>query len=79
GERFLEAELHRLEGELRRVVGDPAGADPVARTPEACFRTALEIARRQGARELERRAAASLEALGMGAWHSGLGERPALC
>ncbi len=60
GERFYEAELHRLEGELRRAGRDAvAPADP-ARPPEACFRTALEIARRQGARALERRAAASL-------------------
>ncbi|MGH7415041.1 MAG: hypothetical protein ACREKJ_12660, partial [Candidatus Rokuibacteriota bacterium] len=65
GERFFEAELHRLEGELHRVVGYPAEAGASVRTPQECFRTALEIARRQGTRELERRAAASLEALGV--------------
>jgi len=61
GERFYEAELHRLEGELRWLAR-AAGAATAGRTPTACFRTALEIARRQGARSLERRAATSLAA-----------------
>jgi DNA-binding winged helix-turn-helix (wHTH) protein/predicted ATPase len=60
GERFLEAELHRLEGEAGRAIG--RGGAPGARAPQECFLTALEIARRQGARGLERRAAASLAA-----------------
>jgi hypothetical protein len=42
GERFYEAELHRLEDELRRnahaSTTDLAGT---ARTPEVCFETAL--------------------------------------
>lgn len=65
GERFYEAELHRLEGELRRGVGGARDRDAAApaRTPEACFLAALDVARRQGARTLERRAAASLAAL----------------
>jgi DNA-binding winged helix-turn-helix (wHTH) protein/tetratricopeptide (TPR) repeat protein len=60
GERFLEAELLRLEGEIRGVVGPTT--EPGARAPRDCFLAALDVARRQGARELERRAAASLEA-----------------
>jgi predicted ATPase len=59
GEGFNEAELHRLRGEflLRR---EAAGACPEA---EACFRRALDIARRQQARSLELRAAMSLTRL----------------
>jgi predicted ATPase len=53
GERFLEAEAHRLRGE---IVTDPA-------TAEACFRRALDIARQQGSRSLELRAAVSLTRL----------------
>ena len=64
GERFYEAELHRLEGELRRAGhATRAETSAAARTPEACFAAALEVARRQSARTLERRAAASLAAL----------------
>ena len=64
GERFYEAELHRLEGELRRGGhGADAETSAAARTPEACFTAALAIARRQSARALERRAAASLATL----------------
>ena len=54
GERNYEAELRRLEGELRLKQEEPA--DEV----ESCFRRALDIARRQGARSLELRAAMSL-------------------
>jgi predicted ATPase len=53
GERFLEAEAHRLRGE---IVGDPAAA-------EACFHQALTVARSQQARSLELRAAVSLTRL----------------
>ena len=49
GERFYEAELYRLKAEVLRVIG----TEPT-RTQE-CFRTALSISRRQGARALERR------------------------
>jgi predicted ATPase len=57
-ERFYEAELHRLKGELLLV---SAPADPTA--AERCFRIALEIARRQKAKSLELRAAMSLARL----------------
>ena len=58
GELVWEAELLRLEGELR-LAGSPedlAGA-------RDCFRLAIEIARRQGARSWELRAALSLARL----------------
>ena len=57
-ERFYEAELHRLRGELllRR---NPADVSPC----EACFRTAIAIARNQQAMSLELRAATSLARL----------------
>ena len=54
GERFYEAELHRLRGELRRAAGG-AEADVVA-----CFEQALAVAGHQGARALALRAATSL-------------------
>jgi predicted ATPase len=58
GERFYEAELHRLTGELllARAVANQVEA-------EACFRQALDIARRQSAKSLELRAAMSLSRL----------------
>lgn len=52
GDRHIEAELQRLEGEALLGLGEPAAAD-------ACFRAALATARQQGARALELRAAAS--------------------
>ena len=51
---YLEAELHRLQGEALRALGRGAQAGE-------CFRRALEVARQQGAYAFERRA---LEALG---------------
>jgi DNA-binding NtrC family response regulator/predicted ATPase len=58
-ERWWEAELHRLRGMFL-----VAGAAETDKAPpveaEACFQTALEIARRQGARSVELRAAVSL-------------------
>jgi DNA-binding SARP family transcriptional activator/predicted ATPase len=58
GERVWEAELNRLEGELR-LASDP---DDVAHAME-CFRRAIEIARRQAARSWELRATSSLARL----------------
>lgn len=55
-ERFYEAELYRIDGELRRASGDPAGA-------AERFAAALATARRQGAPSLELRAALSLARL----------------
>jgi DNA-binding SARP family transcriptional activator/predicted ATPase len=58
GERVWEAELDRLEGELR-LAADP---DDVAEATE-CFHRAIEIARGQAARSWELRAASSLARL----------------
>jgi predicted ATPase len=60
GERGWDAEIHRLRGELtgRLPYPDPAKA-------EDSFRTALAIAREQGTRGYELRAATSLARL----WH----------
>jgi hypothetical protein len=54
-ERVLEAELHRLKGLALTAVGNATGA-------QACFQTALAVARAQHARPFERRAAAALTA-----------------
>jgi predicted ATPase len=54
GMRFAEAELCRLRGELLRLQGEE---EPEI---EACFLQALAVARQQGARSLELRAALSL-------------------
>jgi DNA-binding winged helix-turn-helix (wHTH) protein/tetratricopeptide (TPR) repeat protein len=56
GERFWEAEIHRLRGELLRL-------DPRLGSAESSFEKALEVARNQGARSLELRAAMSLARL----------------
>jgi predicted ATPase len=53
GERNYEAEVYRLQGELR--LGSSA-----VRHGETCLHQALETARRQGAKALELRAAVSL-------------------
>ena len=57
-ERYWEAELYRLKGELllQQAVPDQPQA-------EACFRQALDVARRQQAKSLELRAAMSLARL----------------
>jgi DNA-binding winged helix-turn-helix (wHTH) protein/predicted ATPase len=56
GERFYSAELHRLKGELLASASD--GCHPAA---TEAFRTAIELAKQQGATALERRAKASLQ------------------
>ncbi len=61
GECWWEAELHRLEGEILLARAEVGGCDgDHGDRAEACFRNALEIARRQQARSLELRAALSL-------------------
>ena len=69
GERYWEAELYRLEGEvLLAAAGDGDRA-------EACYRRALEVAGRQRATSLEFRAALSPSRLGSSAdAHQPLGE-----
>jgi DNA-binding winged helix-turn-helix (wHTH) protein len=56
GERFWEAEIHRLRGELIRFDGDDQAA-------EKSFRKSLGVSRRQGALSLELRGAMSLARL----------------
>jgi predicted ATPase len=58
GERWFEAELLRLRGEVRLVSG--IAEDEAV---EVCFQNAIEIAREQGARWWELRAATSLARL----------------
>ena len=63
-ERWYEAELHRLKGELllnyeRRMMNDERQTQEV----EACFHKAIEVARRQQAKSLELRASTSLARL----------------
>ncbi len=55
-ERYCEAELHRLKGELLLMQGDEAEA-------EASFHKAIEVARRQQAKSWELRATVSLARL----------------
>jgi class 3 adenylate cyclase/predicted ATPase len=58
GDRWYEAELHRIKGELllRQAIPDAPQA-------EACFQQALAVARRQQAKSWELRAAMSLSRL----------------
>jgi predicted ATPase len=56
-ERFQEAELHRLKGELHLAEANDHGA------AEGCFRTAIETARRQQGKAWELRATMSLARL----------------
>jgi predicted ATPase len=58
GVRLWEAELHRLQGELLLARSGAQQAQA-----EACFRQALDVARGQGARSFELRAAMSLSRL----------------
>jgi predicted ATPase len=61
GERFLEAELHRLRGELLLIRAE--GELSMADVAEGCFLQALDVARRQNAKSLELRAVVSLSRL----------------
>jgi predicted ATPase len=60
GERFCEAELYRLQGELLLA---QEGTKQKRVEAETCFRQALDAARRQQAKLLELRAAMSLSRL----------------
>jgi predicted ATPase len=69
GERYWDAELHRLRGEVllsRAEAGPPARAEA-----EACFRQALDVAGGQQAKSLELRAAVSLARLYQGQGRGG--------
>ncbi len=58
GPRVAEAELHRLKGELLMIKDLGAVAEA-----ERCLRTAIGVARRQGARLFELRSTVSLARL----------------
>jgi predicted ATPase len=66
GERYYEAEIYRLKGELslQSTAGDQSSMISEKRIEaEACFQKAIEVARRQQARSLELRATMSLARL----------------
>jgi predicted ATPase len=58
GERYCEAELHRLRGESLLAVSPPQATEA-----ETAFASAIAVASRQGAKLLEDRVAASLDRL----------------
>jgi TOMM system kinase/cyclase fusion protein len=65
GEGHHEAELYRLRGELLLKLA-ALGPDSRIEQAQACFRQALDVARRQGARAWQLRAAMSLFRLSRG-------------
>jgi adenylate cyclase len=60
-ERYCEADLHRLKGELLFAQGDQTKAS--LQEAENCFQQAIEVARRQQAKSWELRATTSLARL----------------
>ncbi|HJY79831.1 MAG TPA: AAA family ATPase [Candidatus Binatia bacterium] len=63
GERFYEAELYRLKGELTLKSQVQGSKFEVQKEAEECFRKAIEIARRQDAKMLELRISVHLARL----------------
>ena len=63
GDRFYEAELHRLNGEIILHANGRTPSAATASEAEGCFENALEIARQQSAKSFELRAAVSLAQL----------------
>ena len=63
GERYYEAELYRLQGELTLQSKSPGSKPEVEKEAEKCFWKAIEIAQRQQAKSLELRAVMSLSRL----------------
>ncbi len=62
-ERYYEAELYRLKGELTLQQFKVQGSKFKVDEAEECFLKAIEVARRQQAKSLELRAATSLARL----------------
>ena len=60
GERWNEADLYRLKGELTLQQSSIQSLESRVRETEACFLKAIEIARKQQAKSLELRAVVSL-------------------
>ncbi len=63
GERYCEAELYRLRGELMLAQSRVQSLESKVKEAEECFLKALDIARKQQAKSLELRAATSLARL----------------
>src|SRR3990172_11917413 len=64
GERFYEAEIYRLKGEIALMQAVGAGLKPTpTEEAETCFRQAVDIARQKSAKSLELRAVMSLSRL----------------
>jgi adenylate cyclase len=64
GAHYWDAELERIQGALALLPATSrCGTGSPRKDPESCFRTAIEIARRQNAKTLELRAATSLSRL----------------
>jgi len=62
-ERWNEADLYRLKGELTLQQSSVQSLESRGREAEGCFLKAIEIARKQQAKSLELRAAMSLARL----------------
>ncbi|MGE0824556.1 MAG: hypothetical protein AB7G75_11430 [Candidatus Binatia bacterium] len=62
GERYYEAELYRLKGELT-LQSSVQGIESRAKEAEECFLKAIEVAQKQQAKSLELRATTSLARL----------------
>jgi len=60
GERYYEAELYRLKGELLLRQTETKDQAALEKEAEVCFRQSLDVARRQMARSFELRTAISL-------------------
>jgi predicted ATPase len=60
GERYYEAELYRLKGELLLRKAERSGRAEWEKEAEACFQQSLAVARRQMAKSFELRTAVSL-------------------
>jgi predicted ATPase len=60
GERYYEAELYRLKGELLLRKAGPNDRAAMEEEAAACFRQSLAVARKQAARSFELRTAVSL-------------------
>ena len=63
GERYYQAELYRLKGEMSLRFGGENPTNAVQRDAEACFEQALEIAKEQSAKSWELRTSTSLARL----------------
>jgi len=63
GERYFEAELYRIKGELLLKKAERNDRAAMEKEAEACLRQSLAVARRQEAKSFELRTAVSLDKL----------------